>query len=177
MNAVENITIRSVKENEVGFLKEIGETTFKGTFGVDNKPSDMEKYLAENFNIDKITSEFNNPESQFYFAEQDSTIIGYLKINLGKAQTETALHNALEIERIYVFPAYFGKNVGRMLIDKALAVAREKQCERVWLGVWEENPRAIRFYEKQGFVPYDKHNFMLGDDEQTDIMMKIELNQ
>ena len=45
----------------------------------------------------------------------------------------------------------------------------------VWLGVWEENPRAIRFYEKNGFVAFDKHIFRLGDDEQTDIMMKKKL--
>jgi len=41
--------------------------------------------------------------------------------------------------------------------------------------VWEENPRAINFYKKNGFVEFDKHIFVLGDDEQTDIMMRLDL--
>ena len=59
-----------------------------------------------------------------------------------------------------------------MLYEKAMQVAEDKKVDYVWLGVWEENPRAIRFYQKNGFVEFDKHIFRLGDDEQTDIMMK-----
>ena len=62
-----------------------------------------------------------------------------------------------------------------MLYDKAIEIAKEKDAEYVWLGVWEENSRAIRFYKKNGFVEFDKHIFKLGDDEQTDVMMKLRL--
>ena len=55
-------------------------------------------------------------------------------------------------------------------------IAREKNKDYVWLGVWEENPRAINFYKKNGFVAFDKHLFQLGNDLQTDIMMKLKLN-
>ena len=111
--------------------------------------------------------------SEFYFAQLNDENIGYLKINTGEAQTEKQEKNALEIERIYVLNEYHGKNVGQILYQKALEIANQNSNDFVWLGVWEENKRAIRFYEKNGFVAFDKHIFNLGNDAQTDIMMKL----
>ncbi|SMG52036.1 GNAT family N-acetyltransferase, partial [Sphingobacterium psychroaquaticum] len=102
-------------------------------------------------------------------------VIGYLKINFGQSQTELKDEKALEIERIYVLKEYHGKNVGQVLYQKAMEIAKEKKADYVWLGVWEENPRAISFYKKNGFVEFDKHIFKLGDDEQTDIIMKLKM--
>jgi ribosomal protein S18 acetylase RimI-like enzyme len=56
-----------------------------------------------------------------------------------------------------------------------MQIAKEVKAEYIWLGVWEENNKAIHFYTKNGFIPFDKHIFKLGDEEQTDIMMKLEL--
>jgi len=103
------------------------------------------------------------------------TVIGYLKLNFGESQTELKGDKALEIERIYVLKEFHGKKVGQLLYDKAIQVATETKADYVWLGVWEENPRAIAFYKKNGFVEFDKHIFRLGDEEQTDIMMKLQL--
>jgi ribosomal protein S18 acetylase RimI-like enzyme len=74
-----------------------------------------------------------------------------------------------------VLNAYLGKKIGQQLYDKAIHIATKMQMEYVWLGVWEENQRALNFYKKNGFVEFDKHIFKLGDDEQTDIMMKLQL--
>jgi ribosomal protein S18 acetylase RimI-like enzyme len=76
-----------------------------------------------------------------------------------------------------VLKEFHGKKDGQILYDKAIELAREKNVEYVWLGVWEQNPRAIRFYKKNGFVAFDKHIFKLGNDEQTDVMMKLKLNK
>ena len=70
---------------------------------------------------------------------------------------------------------YYGKQAGQLLLETAIEIARQKQVKYVWLGVSEENPRAIRFYEKNGFVKFDEHIFNLAGDEQVDIMMKIEM--
>ena len=78
----------------------------------------------------------------------------------------------MEIERIYVSSSYYGEGVGQLLFEKALQIARDNAKNCIWLGVWEHNPRAIRFYEKNGFTPFDQHIFKLGDEEQTDILMK-----
>jgi ribosomal protein S18 acetylase RimI-like enzyme len=113
---------------------------------------------------------------QYYLATAAEEPVGYLKLNFSAAQTEFKDEHALEIERIYVAKAYLGAGVGQLLINKAIAVAQESGLECVWLGVWEKNPRAIRFYEKQGFKQFGSHSFMLGQDEQTDILMKISVH-
>ena len=135
----------------------------------------MNKYLEEGFSIERLTAELTNSSSEFYFAVLDNQVIGYLKLNSGESQTELKDSKALEIERIYVLKEYHGRKVGQLLYEKAMQVARQTDADYVWLGVWEENPRAIRFYKKNGFVEFDKHIFRLGDDEQTDIMMKLPL--
>jgi ribosomal protein S18 acetylase RimI-like enzyme len=94
---------------------------------------------------------------------------------MGASQTELNDNSALEIERIYVTQAYQGKKVGQQLYEKAIQVAKEKGVEYIWLGVWEENHKAIQFYTKNGFTAFDKHIFTLGDEEQTDIMMKLSI--
>jgi len=173
---MENITIRKATLADVSFLQQIGRQTFYETFAASNSEQNMQTYLAEGFALEKLAAELQNPHSAFYFAELDHAVIGYLKVNTGASQTELQAERTLEIERIYVLQAYHGKQIGQMLYEKALQLAQEAQADYVWLGVWEENPRAIRFYQKNGFVEFDKHIFTLGDDEQTDIMMKLHLS-
>lgn len=169
------ITIRKIRTIDIIELQNIGKLTFAETFSSGNSEENMKKYLEEGFSIDKLTAELNDPNAKFYFAELDGKTIGYLKVNMGQSQTEIKDNNALEIERIYVLKEYHGKKVGQILYDKAIELAKEKNVEYVWLGVWEQNPRAIRFYEKNGFKAFDKHIFKLGNDEQIDIMMKLKM--
>ncbi|WPR76251.1 GNAT family N-acetyltransferase [Algoriphagus sp. NG3] len=169
---MENIEISRVTASDIKLLQEIGRKTFYETFSVGNTKEDMMKYLEEGFSEEKLTSELNSEYSEFYFAVTDDKVVGYLKLNFGGSQTELQDSISLEIERIYVLQQYHGKKIGQVLYEKAIQVAKDKKVDYVWLGVWEENPRAIRFYQKNGFVEFDKHIFRLGHDEQTDIMMK-----
>jgi len=171
-----NIEIRKVTTNDLEELQKIGRLTFYETFASGNTEENMNKYLDEAFSFTKLTTELSDNNAEFYFATLDNKVIGYLKLNFGESQTELQDNKAVEIERIYVLKEYHGKGVGQLLCDKAIKIARQKNAEYVWLGVWEENPRAINFYKKNGFVEFDKHIFKLGNDEQTDIMMKLKLN-
>lgn len=169
--------IRKVNIQDIEKLKEIGKLTFAETFSSENSEEDMREYLEEGFSTEKLNTELTNQNAEFYFAELDGKTIGYLKVNYGESQTEIKDKNSLEIERIYVLKEFHGKKVGQILYDKAIELAKKRNVDYVWLGVWEQNPRAIRFYEKNGFVAFDKHIFKLGNDEQTDIMMKLKLNK
>lgn len=153
-------------------LQTIGKETFSETFSGDNSKEEMDLYLEKSFNKEKLTDELNNSDSFFFIAWEEDNPIGYLKLNSGNAQTELQDKTSLEIERIYVRSSYHGKKVGQLLYDKALNVAKEQRKTYIWLGVWEENLRAVNFYKKNGFVEFDKHIFRLGNEEQTDLMMK-----
>ena len=157
-------------------LQKISITTFKETFEEVNTEEDMQKYLDENLSEEKLKSELENPNSEFYFAENDNQILGYLRLNFGNAQTENQGNETLEIERIYVLKEFFPLKIGQVLFEKSLEIAKEKKLKFIWLGVWEENKRAIRFYEKNGFKIFGKHDFVLGNDVQTDLMMKLYIN-
>ncbi|TGD56800.1 GNAT family N-acetyltransferase [Flavobacterium humi] len=167
------ITKATIDDIEILLL--ISQKTFYDTFADDNSQENMQLYLDQNITHPKLREEISNPYSEFYLAKIDNRTIGYLKVNFGPAQTELKDPKALEIERIYVTKDYFGQNIGQSLYNKAIAIAKEHQLLYIWLGVWEENKRAIGFYTKNGFVAFDKHTFVMGNDKQTDIMMKLEL--
>ncbi len=153
-------------------LQSIARETFQESFAAMNSEANIRAYMDEAFSAEKLAAELAEENSTFYLATMDDEVIGYLKINSGNAQTEPMGDSALEIERIYVRKAYHGRQVGQRLLDKAIEVAREMNIEQVWLGVWKENARAIRFYEKNGFTPFGTHVFLMGDDPQTDILMR-----
>lgn len=169
---MDKIEIKRVTLDNIEQLQTIGRQTFSETFAAVNTEENMNKYLEEAFSVNKLTTEINNKDSQFYFATLDNKGIAYLKINFGAAQTELKDTRALEIERIYVLKAFHRRKVGQQLYEKALQVARQLRVDYVWLGVWEENHRALSFYQKNGFTAFDKHHFILGNDVQTDILMK-----
>lgn len=175
---MESISIVPVNRDDLAKLQTISRSTFAQTFDEHNNPEDMQAYLNTSFSAEKLLAELNNKNSAFYFAVDNSmnSVVGYLKVNTGDAQSEKKDLNAFEIERIYVDKAYFGKKVGQLLFDKAIEIAKSKKVSYVWLGVWEENHRALAFYTKNGFKAFDKHLFKLGNDEQSDIMMKLILN-
>jgi ribosomal protein S18 acetylase RimI-like enzyme len=135
----------------------------------------MEAYCNSAFNPTQLAQELNNPNSAFNYAVEDGIPIGYLKINFGPAQTEPLDAMAMEVERIYVRQAHRGRGVGHMLLHSALSNARQRKAPFVWLGVWEHNQRAIAFYRKQGFTVFGSHPFRLGNDLQTDLLMRHRL--
>ncbi len=191
---MESIRIRKVNASGLDELIKISRQTFYDTFSPVNSEENMNKYLEESLSDEKLQSELKNDNSEFYFAVQildedfskakrtedgihstegGEQIIGYLKLNFGNAQTELKNDEAIEIERIYVLKEFHGKKVGQLLYNKAIEIAQERNADFVWLGVWEENHKAINFYKKNGFIEFDQHKFVLGDDEQTDLMMKL----
>jgi diamine N-acetyltransferase len=172
---LEEIEITRVTLSDIDPLQQISRLTFTETFAAVNTEENLRKYLADNFSTEKLAGELNDMNAEFYFAKLHNKVIGYIKLNSGPSQTEIKDNNAIEIERIYVLKEFHGKNVGKLLYEKALQVAKHKNADYIWLGVWEENPRAIQFYKKNGFIEFDKHIFILGNDEQTDIMMKLPL--
>jgi ribosomal protein S18 acetylase RimI-like enzyme len=171
------IEINKAGISELETIQKISIQTFTETFAAVNTAENMENYIRDNFNLDKISSELNNPDSAFYIATFENETVGYLKINLGNAQTEKQKENSLEIHRIYILETFHGKKVGQLLLDEAIKIAHETNIDSIWLGVWEENHKALRFYTKNGFVEFDKHIFILGDEVQTDLLMQLEITK
>ena len=168
--------IRQLTLADLDQLQSISRTTFHETFAADNSEADMAHYLEHNLSASRLAQELVNPESRFYFAEDDDgNALGYLKTNTGAAQSEPQNPQALEIERIYVLSAHHGRGVGAALYRQARHDAEQQGAPYLWLGVWEHNRSALQFYQKHGFTAFTSHTFTLGSDAQTDILMKLDL--
>lgn len=166
------VVIRKVAPDDLKALLIFSKRTFFDAFYHLNKPEDMEAYATRFFTTAQLGQELSSPFSAFYFAQINNEIVGYIKLNYGKAQTDLQDSKTLEIERIYVSKFHQGKQVGRQLLSFAIQTAASKQLPYVWLGVWEHNKRAIKFYKQHGFELFSCHDFMLGNDLQRDVLMR-----
>lgn len=166
------VKIVQVSEKDMPELIAISRETFADTFGKDNSPEDMAKFLDESYNEDKLGGEMATPGSFFYFLKADGEVAGYLKLNVGDAQSEEVDPNGLEIERIYLRKSFQHQGLGKKLFEFAEEKGREWGKSVLWLGVWEHNENAKNFYASRGLTRFSEHVFVLGDDRQTDFLLK-----
>lgn len=157
-------------------LRELSISTFRDAFESQNDPEDFRSYLESAFSPEKIRDEWEQPHTRFYFAWSGERLAGYCKLNTETAQTELRDPEGLEIERIYVAAAFQGRGVGSLMLEEILSLALETGKRYVWLGVWQENPGAVRFYERHGFTIFGEHPYYIGSDRQMDWMMRRELD-
>lgn len=157
-------------------LRSLSIQTFYETFAVMNTQKDMEEYLNRAFDIEKLHRELEDIHSDFFFLFADDGLAGYLKINETPSQTDINDPDSLEIERIYVSAEYQGKGLGRYLMEQAISMAFKRKKQYIWLGVWEKNEKALLFYKMNGFYKVGTHSFVMGDDEQTDYIMRKDLS-
>lgn len=166
------VKIVQVSEKDLPELIAISRETFADTFGKDNSPEDMAKFLDENYNEDKLGGEIATPGSFFYFLKVDGDVAGYLKLDVDDAQNEEVDPNGLEIERIYLRKSLQHRGLGKQLFEFAEEKGREWNKSVLWLGVWEHNENAKNFYASRGLTRFSEHVFVLGDDCQADFLLK-----
>jgi GNAT superfamily N-acetyltransferase len=172
---MEDIRFIRAAVQDAEMLRGLSCHTFVETYEAYNTKENMAHYLETEFSLEKLVSDISSPDSAFYFAMQRETAIGYIKINFARVQTDVHDPHSLELERIYVLKSWQGNKAGQFLLEGALQVARDNGLNYLWLGVWDKNTGARQFYDKNGFMPFGTHIFMLGDDRQTDILLKRSL--
>lgn len=168
-------TIKAITTDDVKELQDISRETFKKTFDPYTAPEDMARFLKEDYETNKLINEINNPHSRFFFLMVQDEVAGYLKINDEDAQTESVKDNALEVERIYLRDKFQHKGLGLVLIKLAEKIARQENRDYMWLGVYEKNLVAQKFYAKDGFERISQHVFQVGADPQIDYILAKKL--
>ena len=171
----QSIFIRIAEPKDIGALSDLAAKTFRQTYAVFNTPENLEGHIDEHFNHTALSLQLANSSIRFYLVFFNDLLAGYLKINTGDAQTEDMPPNDVEIERIYLLEEHQRKGIGGAMIQFAIQEATVWGKERLWLGVWEKNEAAIDFYKKMGFTVFGTHSFMMGDDEQNDYMMGMDI--
>lgn len=167
------MNIRYANEDDAILLADMGRRTFYDTFAEQNTPEDMDLYLSATFSPEKQASEIKDPKSLFLILVVDDKAVGFAR--LMAYNTEEAISGArpMELQRIYVQQEHIGKGAGAELMKAAIRETKERGFDCLWLGVWEKNERAQKFYEKWGFKKVGVHAFMLGRDLQNDFIMEL----
>lgn len=172
---MENLKIEECKIKDVEKLKKISYESFDETFRDYNKKEDIDLYLERAFTVEKLKNEIKNNNTKFYLVYFEDKLAAYLKLNILDAQSENMGKNSLEIERIYVLKEFQKHKIGEFLINFSIDKAKVLKREKIWLGVWEHNEKALKFYKKTGFKIIDSHDFYMGEDRQKDYIMIKEL--
>jgi len=173
------IDIRHATIDDAKSLTDLSYTTFWDAFAhhPKNAPDDLAHYMRQAFNLEQITAELNDPRAVFLLAEIDGELAGYAKLVCENVEPGIDAKKPIELNRLYSQQKFLGQGVGQTLMDACFTLAREQGFDTMWLGVWEYNPRAQRFYEKNGFQQVSSHTFVLGSDPQTDLLMQRTLNE
>jgi ribosomal protein S18 acetylase RimI-like enzyme len=172
-----NLKIRRGTVEDAKTLAPLAVKIFNDTFAANplNKPEDMQAYIAEFMSVAAFEQELADKDSIFFIAESDGEMIGYAKLKENSIEDSVSDTNPIELCRLYVAHEFHGAGIARKLMNECFAEARRKDFQTMWLGVWEFNFRAQRFYEKLGFSKVGEHVFQLGSDPQTDFVMEKKL--
>jgi diamine N-acetyltransferase len=167
------INIRRINIDDVSALSVIARQTFYDTFTGTCTEADMQGFLDQYYSTGQLGKELQDEETFCFFAEANGVPVAYLQFKEAYNNfPEIKKWKALELKRIYVLTQFHGKGIAQKLMDFILDFAAAKKYEVVWLGVWEHNKRAQKFYEKYGFVNSGyTHDFPIGSTPQTDFWL------
>jgi len=168
------IRIFTADRSHAELLSKLGAETFYEWFTEGNNPEDVRTYVEEAFTLEQIKKELDEPGTVFMLAEEDDQIAGYMKLRVSD-EVSFPGKRCLELHRLYITGDFIRKKVGSFFMEQAIGYAKANGFHVLWLGVWEKNERALTFYKKWGFEQFSAHTFMLGNDAQTDLMMKLEI--
>jgi ribosomal protein S18 acetylase RimI-like enzyme len=164
--------IRYATHEDAKLIADISHQTFYEAFAAQNTKENMDKFLHQQFTKGKLILEVGAPGNIFLLAYNEKEIVGYTKLRENTEPRTLGIAPALEIARLYVVNHMIGKGVGKLLMQTIIDIARQKNIPAVWLSVWEQNNRALEFYNYWGFEKFDETLFVLGDDIQTDWLMR-----
>lgn len=167
--------LEKIKLSEINTLQKLAIDTYEASFGHKNKPGITEQYYEYAFAKAQLSQQLSNSQSFWYFVYIEEQIIGYIKYNILNAQTEFQEVDGIELERIYLINSHQNKGYGKRLIEFMIEKARTLKKKYIWLGVWEENPKAIQFYQQCGFKITGTHNYDMIAEIQMDYIMRLDL--
>lgn len=164
-------TIRKAHRSYAWQLAQLAEVTFRDTFGAANTAQDMDNHCHASYGEAVQADEIADPGMVTFLCEENARLIGFAQLRWGGAPDCVLATSPGEIQRLYVARDWHGKGVAQHLMGACMEDMTAHGSDVVWLGVWEQNPRAIAFYRKFGFVEVGDHVFPVGSDSQRDIVM------
>jgi ribosomal protein S18 acetylase RimI-like enzyme len=166
------VLIREATIVDLPKLRNLAISVFTITFEKANNPDDFKAFMDEAYSEAQMRKELAEPGAVYLIAEDGDQFAGYARVRENNEVDQYLGPNHLELQRLYADIPWQGKGVAKALMDACEKIARDRGKDWIWLGVWEHNPKAQHYYTKHGYERFSEHSFMLGNDKQTDWLMK-----
>jgi diamine N-acetyltransferase len=150
-------TVREWEEADLESVRRITWKTWIATYASFIPERDLRSYLDQHYTIEELRTLLQSAHFRGFLALIDEIPTGYAKANFSIDE------NKLYVQSMYVLPAYQGKGIGHLLLQRAEARAREYDLDRIWLGVMTQNTAALAWYRKIGFQFVEESPFMIGE--------------
>lgn len=142
-------------------LSKVGGDSLLQSHGHSAPAEVMQAYVDNNFNVEACRAELSDKTNNFYAVFYNGAPAGYFKTTHHVPHQLVDTQAVTKLSRLYVLNQYFNHKLGQPLLHKAIEISKAAGDRGMWLNVWKENPRAIRFYEKQGFKIVGESLFVL----------------
>jgi GNAT superfamily N-acetyltransferase len=169
--------IRLATTDDAAALAELGARAFAHSFAHSCSPADMAAYLAATYGAAQQAAELCDPAVRILVADAapEPGLDGFVMLREGPPPDCVGGARPIELARLYTRVGGTSRGVGSLLMHAAKADARGRGFRTLWLGVWEHNHGARRFYARHGFIDVGAHDFLLGADPQTDRLLACAL--
>ena len=164
------VTYRDATRADAAALDRIFNTVFCDTFAHLYRAEDLQAFLSS-FGVSDWEAQLDDPVFACRIAEVDGELIGYAKLGPLKLPVEED-SPALLLDQLYILKPYHGVGIAHVLMDWTIEEVRRRGATRLYLTVYVENHRARRFYDRYGFEPVGRYDFMVGNHADEDIIMR-----
>ena len=152
-------SIVKASKDQAKLISSIAKEAFLPAHGHSASKKDIDAYVSKSFNEVIFEAELSNPAYQYHLIYYKNQIAGYSKIVFNCPNTNITAQNITKLERLYLLKEYYGLDLGKILFDFNVSLSKENNQVGLWLAVWVENYRAIKFYEKVGFQKVGSFDF------------------
>lgn len=147
---------------------------FAEVFGHLYDPADLAAFFAR-FTPEAWAAELAQADLRIRVAiGDDGAPGGFAKVSDPTLPVEPA-GKTMELRQLYLDVEYRGRGVAETLMGWVMAEARARGASELFLSVYVDNHRARRFYERYGFEPVGRYDFMVGNHADEDIIMRARL--
>lgn len=154
-------SIVKAQASDASLLADIGQQSFIESHGPSATPAVIHEYVTTKFNPGVMQEELLNPHNLYHIIYHQDQPVGYSKIIFDAVHPNISLPHVTKLERLYLLEAFYHLRLGQELLQFNIDLSKENQQTGMWLFVWTENKRALRFYKKMGFEAIGNYDFKL----------------
>jgi ribosomal protein S18 acetylase RimI-like enzyme len=167
------LRLREATPGDAATLAAFMERNFRLAYGHCSTPANIDAAVHEHYGLAAQQRQLADPSRWHLLAEGDGgELLGHAQVHFDeRAPAAVVPLPAAEVTRFYVDAAAHGRGVAQRMLAEVERHARERGIASLWLSVWKDQPQAVRFYEKSGFVAAGDLVFVVGDDPKDDWLM------